>query len=279
MDLGIPMQIEKLNLGDPSVQARLVEYLTPHESYALFLLGNLKTCFPGSHLYAAVKDDRWLGVAGYYESYTSVSLFAENAEASRALIRHAAATYPAIRYLSGAEPSAGPACNELLGLGYRMYADPQLNFMELEGRPPYQKGEELCRPFREEDIDRIAWLLRYRHNQPLDAHATEVDLDNIRKTYLCHVLTCDGQVVSVASTNGMGIRTFQILGVATDESFRGRGFAAAVCASVIREMTCRGATRCVLFTEKDNIPAQRCYLRMGFHMSGYFYLARLQPPE
>jgi predicted GNAT family acetyltransferase len=153
--------------------------------------------------------------------------------------------------------------------------------MELEGQLPYQKGEELCRPFREEDIERIAELLRYRHGQAPDAPdaaAKRVDLENLRKTYLCHVLTDKDRVVSVASTNGMGIRTFQILGVVTDEPFRGQGFAAVVCASVIREMYRRGATRCVLFTAKDNIPAQRCYKRMGFRMAGYFHLARFQPP-
>jgi ribosomal protein S18 acetylase RimI-like enzyme len=272
------MQIEKLKHEDRDIRARLIDYLAPNESYALFLLGNLRSSFPGSHLYAAVEDGRWSGIAGYYESYTSVALFAESEEASRALTRHTAMIHPTIRYLSGAELSARPACDELILLGYQMHADPQLAFMELEGQPPYQRGEELCRSFREEDIARIAWMLRYRHGQPLDAQATEVDLDNIRKTYLCHVLTHNEQVVSVASTNGMGLCTFQILGVATEESFRRQGFASAVCASLIREMAGRGARRCVLFTEKNNIPAQRCYLRMGFQMAGYFYLARLQPP-
>jgi ribosomal protein S18 acetylase RimI-like enzyme len=272
------MQIEKLNIGDQHTRSRIADYLAPHEAYALFILGNLKLDFPGTHLYAAAENGQWFGIAGYYSSYTSVSLFAENAKASRALTHHAAMMHPGIRYLSGAESCALPALDELLSQGYKMLADPQLTFMELEGQPPYQTGEEFCRPFREEDIERIAELLRYRHNQPLDDEATRVDLDNIRKTPLCYVLTHNEQVVSVASTNGMGIRTFQILGVATDESFRGRGFAAAVCASVIREMHRRGAIRCVLFTEKSNIPAQRCYLRMGFRMSGHFYLARLQPP-
>ncbi len=273
------MQIEKLNFGDPDTRVRIEEYLEPHESHALFLLGNMKMEFPGSHLYAASEGGQWLGIAGYYDSYTSVALFAENAKASRALVRHASVAHPEIRFLSGAESCAGPACDELLSLGYRLNSDPQLAFMALEGQPPYQKGEELCRPFREEDIDGIAWLLRYRHGRPLGAQATPAELENIRRTYLCHVLVREGKVISVASTNGMGIRTFQILGVATDETFRGQGFAAAVCASIIREMGRRGAARCVLFTEKDNIPAQRCYFRMGFQLAGTFYLALLQPPN
>lgn len=272
------MHIEELNYEDRDTQAQVIRYLAPHESYALFLLGNLKSDFPGAHLYAAVENGRWFGVAGYYESYLAVSLFTENATASRELIRRRAIQHPKICFLSGAEPSAGPACDALHSMGYQILADPQLTFMELIGQPPLQEAEKLCRPFREEDTTRIVELLRHLHNHPDANQTTDADLDNIRNTYLRHVLIHQGQVVSTASTNGMGIHAFQILGVATDESCRRRGFATAVCASVIREMSWRGATRCVLFTERDNIPAQRCYLRMGFRMTGYFYLARFQPP-
>jgi ribosomal protein S18 acetylase RimI-like enzyme len=271
------MHIEMLNHEDPDTRARLVEYLAPNESYALFLLGNLTANHPGSHLYAAVKEGRWRGVAGYYDSYKSVSLFAEDTESSRALIRSASLIHPDICYLSGGRLSAEPACDELQSLGYRLKnSDPQLIFMELEGALPYQKGEELCRPFCEEDTGRVARLLRYLSDRPLDAPITEIDLENIRTTYLRHVLVFNEEIVSVASTNGMGVRTFQILGVATEESLRGRGFAAAVCASLIRDMARRGATRCVLFTTPDNAAAQHCYLRMGFHVTGNYYLARLE---
>jgi ribosomal protein S18 acetylase RimI-like enzyme len=271
------MQIEKLQYEDRCIRARLIDYLAPHESHTLFLLGNLLSNFGGAQLYAAVEDGQWFGIAGCYSLYKAVSLFTELPEASRALISHAATIHP-IHYLSGAEASAEPACRELLSRGYRLRHDPLLTFMELEGQPSYQKGEELCRPYREEDAERVAWLARYLRDQPLDAPITQDDLERTRLTYLRHVLIFNDQIVSIASTNGMGVSTFQILGVATDESFRGRGFAAAVCASLIREMARRGATRCVLFTDRDNLAAQRCYLRMGFHMAGHFYLAKLHPP-
>jgi hypothetical protein len=95
------MRIDELNLEDRDIRARLVHYLAPHESHALFLLGNLMANFPESQLYAAVEGGQWFGVAGYYEAFNAVSLFAERPEASRALIRHTARIHPKIFISAG----------------------------------------------------------------------------------------------------------------------------------------------------------------------------------
>ena len=38
-----------------------------------------------------------------------------------------------------------------------------------------------------------------------------------------------------------------------------------------------GAERCVLFTGRENRPAQRCYERLGFRATGAFYVAKFRP--
>jgi len=87
-----------------------------------------------------------------------------------------------------------------------------------------------------------------------------------------------GPGLPTATTNGLAIEAFQILGVATSPEHRGRGYAQAACAALIRRMQAKGAKRCVLFTGRDNLAAQRCYERLGFRTTATYHLAKFAPP-
>jgi uncharacterized protein len=91
------------------------------------------------------------------------------------------------------------------------------------------------------------------------------------------VMEVDGQVVSTASTNGLGLKSFQILGVVTRADVRRRGYARAACAALMRRMQAQGAEHCVLFTNETNTAARRCYESLGFRVTGDFCVARLRP--
>jgi hypothetical protein len=80
------MHIQTLNHDDPAIRERIFAYLAPHEAFGLFILGNLNTHFPGTHLYAAVEDERWLGLAGYYASLRSAIPFALDSQAAATLV-------------------------------------------------------------------------------------------------------------------------------------------------------------------------------------------------
>ena len=60
------------------------------------------------------------------------------------------------------------------------------------------------------------------------------------------------------------------------EAPRGRGYAKAVCAKLIREMTQKGTKGVVLSKGHENTSAIRCYEGLGFEINGSFYVAKLR---
>jgi ribosomal protein S18 acetylase RimI-like enzyme len=270
------MRIDKLDHDNPAVRERLIGFLAPHEAACLFITGNLLCGFPGSHLYAAERGGRWLGVAGYYDGPRSVAAFALEAEAARELARAVAGRHPEIDYFNAVAATAEPGCEALRPLGYELAGDPRDVLMELVGTPPPQPGEELARPIAPADHEAVARLLRHLGGGPQEPPVTEDELAKVRANPLRHVLVADGRVVSTGCTNGKGLSAFQILGVVTEPEHRGRGCARAVCASLIRAMHRQGASRTVIFTGRENRAAQRCYLGLGFRPTGEFWVAKLK---
>jgi len=267
--------VEKIDHEDPAVREKVYEFLAPHEPYCLFITGNLKMGFPGSHLYVARRGVDWLGVAGYYAGPKSLIPFSPEPEAVRVLIRHVAENHPVIDYLNAIASVAEPACDELRRLGYEITGDPRQIFMQLEGEPVPQPHQGLARLMTTADHRAVAGLLRYLRGEPPKAPVTDEEVRRIGLNPLRYVLVADGQVVSTAATNGVGISAFQILAVATHQGHRNKGYARAVCAALIRAMRKKGARQTIIFTGRGNAAALRCYEKLGFQATGEYWVAKV----
>ena len=270
-------QIEKLDHENSDIRKRIFEFLAEYEPHALFILGNLTMNFPHSHLYSAVKDGRWLGIAGYYDFGKSFIPFSTDADVTRALARYVAAAHKQIEYVNGIDYAAGPAYEELLRIGYRPGNNPNQVLMEMTGLPPLQRQEICARQMQESDGAGIAHLHRclkgtWDETRPLTAE----ELNRARMNPLCTAVKADGRIVATSSSNGLGIRCYQILGVATHPLYRRRGFARAAVAALMRIMAGLGGRHAVLFTDRENTAAQQCYLGMGFKITGRYYVAKLE---
>lgn len=273
------LRIDKVDHTEPAVRERIVAFLAPHEAHALFILGNLMAGFAGSNLYVASRSGEWLGVAGFYEGPASLIPFSTDADVVRALVRHVAERRPDLRFMNGIDYVAEPAYDELLSLGFAPGNDPRQVFMERDGEPPPQRLEEHARPFAPEDAEAVARLMRHMRGAPDDgAPPTEKERASVLGAVARAVLVLDGRPVATASTNGLALRAFQVLGVVTHPDFRRRGCARAVCAALMREMRRRGAEKTVLFTGIENAAARACYKGLGFRETGGYYVARLRRP-
>lgn len=83
------------------------------------------------------------------------------------------------------------------------------------------------------------------------------------------VLTdADGTPLSMATHNARVPDTVQIGGVWTPPDSRGRGYARAIVAGALLAAREDGARTAVLFTGKENEPARRAYLALGFRIIG-----------
>lgn len=273
-------EIRKLNHEDPVIRQQIFAFLAEYEPHALFILGNLTMNFRQSHLYAAVKDSRWLGIAGYYAAVKSLIPFSADADVTRALTRYVAAVHPQIEYVNGIAYTAEPAYEELLQIGYQPNNDPIQVFMEMAGLPSLQQQETSARLMQEGDRAEIAQLLRclrgtWDETRPLTAE----ELERASLNPLCAAVTVDGRIVATASSNGLGIRCYQILGVATHPAYRRRGYARSAVAALMRIMANLGGRHAVLFTNYDNAAAQQCYRGLGFEVTGKYYVAQLKTIE
>lgn len=269
------LTIEKIDHTDPAVKERLRTYLAPYESHALFLLGNLRGDLPAT-LYAASEGGQWAGICGYYDSFKSIIPFSLDRQAVRELVAHVAAAHGEILWCNGIDYIAEPALEVLSGLGYELDNDPHQVFLELDGLPPPQPGEELCRLIRAEDAERTVRVLRALKGGNIGDPVTSKEKRQLLTNPDRWVLVQDGQVASTAAS-GLGIAACQIIGVATHPNYRQRGYARAVCACLIRAMTQRGAQRTVLFTDTGNAAAKRCYGSLGFQITGKYYVAKFKP--
>ncbi len=270
-------RVEKLDHEDSAVRKKIFDFLAEHEPHALFILGNLTMNFPHSHLYAALKNGRWVGIAGYYDFGKSLIPFSTDAEIIRSLARHVAAAHLQVEYVNGIDYAAEPAYRELLQMGYRPDNNPNQVFMEMTGLPPLQQREPLARQIQEGDSTEVAHLHRclkgtWDEIRPL----TPEELERASLNPLCTVVEANGHIVATASTNGIGIRSYQILGVATHPTHRRCGYARAAVAALMRLMAGQGGRHAVLFTEQNNTAAQQCYLGLGFKVTGAYYVAKLK---
>lgn len=91
------------------------------------------------------------------------------------------------------------------------------------------------------------------------------------------VLEDDGTLVAMANFSASLPDTVQVGGVYTDEASRGRGYARSLVAGMLRDAQKSGVEEALLFTEMDNMPAQRAYESLGFEQVGDYGMVVLDP--
>lgn len=89
------------------------------------------------------------------------------------------------------------------------------------------------------------------------------------------VVGVDGVPLSMATHNARIPDTVQIGGVWTPMPLRGRGLARAAVAGALLAARNDGAAMAVLFTGKQNEPARRAYLSLGFRIIGDYGIVLL----
>lgn len=91
------------------------------------------------------------------------------------------------------------------------------------------------------------------------------------------LLEVDGRPVSTTAFNASLAEAVQVGGVWTPPELRSRGYARAVVAASLLDARARGVGRAVLFTGRENWPAQKAYESLGFRHVGDYRLVLLRP--
>lgn len=95
-------------------------------------------------------------------------------------------------------------------------------------------------------------------------------IERVRKKIIWGLFS-DSKLISVAELNAKTDTVGQVGGVFTHPSYRNQGFAKRLLDNLIHDcFHLHGLTTLILFTNEENIPAQKVYQSLGFSHIGYF---------
>lgn len=130
-------------------------------------------------------------------------------------------------------------------------------------------GEEVANT---SDKDELILFDRRIHGNALETPIEENEREriNVKETV---VLRTDGKIVAKANIHGYSKNYFQIGGVGTLQEYRGKGYGKRVVSQLCEQYFAKGIPYALLFTEVENIPAQKIYASLGFQPEDHFLIA------
>jgi len=279
----------------PGDEPHVREFLGAHAESSLFLLGNLRAA--GLADSGAAYSATWVasfdgpsvaGVAAH--CWNGVLLL----QAPRDLAPLARAAVSASgRPLAGLSGPRGQvvAARTVLGLDEAPAAldhEAELFSLALDGLvvpEGLSTGDVACAPPSPGDrsllVDwRVAYAVETLGAAPgegLPAACAE-EVDRLVAEGNAFVLRRAGVPVAFSAFNARLPEVVQVGGVFTPPELRGRGHARAVVAGSLLAARAAGVSRAVLFTERENEPARRVYLALGFRVVGDYGMVLFETP-
>ena len=270
----------------PALDALLVEHLDS----SLFLLSNLET--GGLEDHGDAYQGTWIGAfdgsrlrAVAVSCWNGMVLVQGDAGLEDAAVRAVHETGRAVTGIAG--PSAlVDRARAALGTSARPVAHGgvedlfTLSLDALRVPEALAKGRVRCRPPHDDEIEPLLvdWRVAYS-SETLGATPSPTLRDRARGELVRlqaigrqWVLEADGQLVAYSGFNAWTRGVAQVGGVFTPRGLRGRGYGRAVVAGSLLDARERGSTRSVLFTDRDNISAQRAYRSLGYERAGEYGL-------
>lgn len=278
--------MDLIRLLVPGDEGRLEAYLAQHKATSLFLRSNVRRAGLGDTgqrfqgRYAALVDHAGdiQGVVSH--AWNGNLLIQAEPDIALALARfHMAAGDRPVQGIIG--PLASVRAVLALFPGRPVSRDGaedlfDLPLAELRVPPTLAQGVLSWRRAAAEDVPLLS---QWRRDYCMEALG-EADGDALRDRAAADIAAwvgagdvflitgADARPLSMATHNARIPDTVQIGGVWTPVSLRGRGLARAAVAGALLAARDDGATAAVLFTGKENEPARRAYLSLGFRMIG-----------
>lgn len=150
-------------------------------------------------------------------------------------------------------------------------------------------GGVRCRHPRADELPGlVAWRVAYEVESLGATDGDELHQDCAESVERLHrdrvdwLLVDAEQPLAYCTFNARLPDTVQIGGVFTPPALRSRGYSRCVVAGALLAALAEGVERAVLFTDEDNVPAQRSYVALGFREIGDYgilLLADRGPPS
>lgn len=279
----------------PSDEAALERFLLTRLDSSMFLLGNMRSAglvdngerYSGTYV-AAFDGDQIVGVVAHY--WNNV-LMCQAPTALEQLWQQAVAlSGRPIGGIIGLAEQTDVICQELAITPEQHQISGReglftLALDELILPTSIEAGTVVARRMTVEDTDQLAaWRAAYQletlgsddtPEMHAEAHAVMERLLQEQRTW---VLEAEGQRVAMSAFNAALPEAVQVGGVYTPPELRGRGYGRAVVAASLRDASTEGVERAILFTDDENIGAQKAYRALGFQWITDWGLVLLKEP-
>jgi RimJ/RimL family protein N-acetyltransferase len=279
----------------PGDEAALEAFLLPRVDSSMFLIGNMRAAgladhgqtYQGSYA-AAVEAGQMTGVAAHYWNGNLIlqapahleQLWPAAVQASGRPVRGLigpAGQVEAVKTSLGIEPD-----QVQLDETENLYS---LDLADLVEPEAFRSGRVRGRRIAPADLELvIRWRIEYSletlgaDDTPELRESCRASIERSLQEGSTWLLEDGGQPVACTSFNTAIAEAVQVGGVWTPPELRGRGYARCVVAASLRDARAEGVNRAILFTGKQNLPAQKAYLALGFRQIGDYRLLLLNRP-
>ena len=277
-----------IRLALPSDGPRIDAFLREHADSSMFLRSNLRAAGlvdrgePLQGTWAiALHGEQLLGVVAL--AWNGMVLVQAPGPDLEALVHTVVGARPerAVAGLTGPLEQVERA-RAALGLESDISAEDLfvLELAELRLPGPLAEGSVRCRRTVEGDLERCAaWrteylveTFRFTRTAALEARARD-DVAQAHARRDAFVLERNGELVAYSTFNARLPERVQIGGVFTPLDLRSQGLARSVVAASLQIARAEGVSDAVLFTGRDNAPARRAYVSLGFRIAGAYGIA------
>ncbi|MBN1485403.1 MAG: GNAT family N-acetyltransferase [Chloroflexia bacterium] len=288
--------MSNLRVLEPDDEAALQAFLLPRVDSSMFLLGNMRAAglrdegraYQGTYV-GAWEGAELVGVAAHYWNGNLVLQATGELEA----LCHTAIKASG-RPLRGLVGPAGQVEAARLALGLtaapvqldeeeHLYA---LALRDLAVPPALADGRLRGRRIEPHDVELLtAWRVGFSTESLGDEESPRLwascraAVERGMAEGRIWLLEDEGRPVSTTAFNTAIREAVQVGGVWTPPELRSRGYGRAAVAASLLAARAEGATRGVLFTGQENVPAQRAYEALGFRRVGDYRLLLLHPPS
>lgn len=284
-----------IRILEPGDEARVEAFLRPRVASSMFLLGNMRTsglCDTGKPYggtYAACLEGAAIvGIVAHY--WNGVLIFQAPGNENPLWRAAVAASKRPIGGLIGPDDQVTVAGDAL----HIDEADTQmdereilyaLNLDDLILPDALQSERVIGRRAEPGDVDILtAWSVAYsveaigEEESPAlwksDRKSAMRTVEQRRKW----ILECEGKPAAMTGFNAAIAEAVQVGGVYTPPALRSRGYARCVVAASLLDARAEGAEQAILFTGRENVPAQRAYEALGFRPIGDYRIVLLRDP-
>jgi ribosomal protein S18 acetylase RimI-like enzyme len=271
----------------PDDAPALEAFLQQHADSSMFLRSNLRAAglvYAGAPLQAeyvaAFAGDRIVAVAAHcWNGMVLVQAPEQVAAVARATVRHSG------RGVTGISGPADQVAAARTALGLDDRSAPKfgreelfaLDLADLVVPAPLADGRWTCRPPREAELALVtSWRVDFMVEALHRAGSPDLRPEAASEVRLLHAQRLDwllvdgGRPVAFSAFNARLPDIVQVGGVWVPVELRGRGYGRAVVAGSLLDARARGASRAVLFAERED--AKRAYRGLGFSVLGEYGL-------